>query len=138
VHFNVPQRQHGLLASVLVDTLIAEEGKCDLRQSAMAAASRRGRQLGRRVTAKAEGVGGDLIRVRAVLERLGFEPYNAESSVLRLGNCPFHPRALEAPELVCTLNHGLVGGLLIGMEADRVEAVLAPRSGECCVEVRPA
>lgn len=125
VHLDVPQRQHALLAGVLVETLAGE----GVRSAAVEAAARRGRELGRAARAEAAGVS-------AALEGLGFEPYEAESSVLRLANCPFHPLAARSPDLVCGLNQALIAGLLTGLEAHGLEAVLAPRAGECCVEVR--
>jgi predicted ArsR family transcriptional regulator len=54
-----------------------------------------------------------------------------------LRNCPFHPLAARAPELVCGINHAYIAGVLEGMKANRVRADLTPRAGECCVEVRP-
>jgi predicted ArsR family transcriptional regulator len=125
VHLDVPPRQHALLAGLLLAAL----GEGALPDSAEAA-TRRGEELGR--AARADGDAG----VEAGLERLGFEPYAAGPAVLRLGNCPFQPLAAESPELVCGLNQGLIGGLLRGLEARGVEAVLSPRPGECCVEIR--
>ena len=84
------------------------------------------------------GAPGDRARARAVLERLGFEPYDSGPSALRLGNCPFHPLNAESRELVCGLNIALIEGLLRGIGAKGAQAVLAPRSGECCVEIRTA
>jgi predicted ArsR family transcriptional regulator len=73
----------------------------------------------------------------AVLERHGFEPCRAGGAV-RLRNCPFHPMAAAAPELVCGLNQAFVSGLLEGLHAQAaVDAVLAPRAGACCVELQP-
>lgn len=126
VHLDVPQRQHALLAGILVEALSADEG---VRSAAVEAAARRGRALGRAARAEAAGVA-------AALELLGFEPYEAEPSVLRMANCPFHPLAAGSPDLVCGLNQALISGLLAGLEADDLEAALAPRAGECCVEIR--
>ena len=126
VHVDVPQRQHALLASVLVETLAAEGV---VPPAVLDTAARRGEALGR--AARAEAVG-----VPAALERLGFEPYEAEPSVVRLANCPFHPLAAGSPDLVCGLNKALITGLLAGLEADGMEAVVALRAGECCVELR--
>jgi predicted ArsR family transcriptional regulator len=128
VHLDVPQRQHALLARVLVETLAAGDG---VPPAVLDAAARRGEELGR-------AAGGEAAGVVAALERLGFEPYEAEPSVLRLANCPFHPLAAGSPDLVCGLNQALVAGLLTGLSADGMEAVLAPRAGECCVEIRPS
>jgi len=135
VHLDVPRRQHALLASVLVETLAAEEGDGRVRRTAAEAATRRGRDLGHAARAEAAGLRG-LLAVEVVLDRLGFEPYEVEPSGLRLGNCPFQPLAGDAPELVCGLSHALIAGLLSGIESDTVAAVLAPRPGECCVEIR--
>jgi predicted ArsR family transcriptional regulator len=126
VHVDVPWRQHALLAGVLVETVAAEGG---VTPAALGAAARRGEELGR-------AAGTEAVGVAAALERLGFEPYEAERSVLRLANCPFHPLAASSPDVVCGLNRALIGGLLTGLEADGMEAILALRAGECCVEIR--
>jgi predicted ArsR family transcriptional regulator len=135
VHLDVPPRQHGLLAGVLVETLAAG-GSDGARRSAVEAARRRGGALGRAARAAGTGAHDALAGVRAALENLGFEPYDAGPGVLRLGNCPFQPLAAESPGVVCALNQGLVSGLLTGLDAGGAEAVLAPRAGECCVEIR--
>ena len=133
VHLDVPRRLHGLLADVLVDALRGDDS-CGARRAAIAAANRQGRALG--LAARGEPGGrGELARAREVVEHLGFEPYQAEATVVRLGNCPFRPLALESPELVCGLNQSLLAGLLDGLQTASVEAVLAPRPGECCVEL---
>jgi predicted ArsR family transcriptional regulator len=126
VHVDVPQRQHALLAGVLVETLAADRG---MPAAVLDAAARRGEDLGR--AARAEAVG-----VAPALERLGYEPYVAGPALLRLANCPFHPLAASSPDLVCGLNEALITGLLTGLSADDMEAVLAARAGECCVEIR--
>jgi predicted ArsR family transcriptional regulator len=55
---------------------------------------------------------------------------------VRLRDCPFHPIAAKAPELVCGTNQAFLAGLLTGLQAPGVEAVLAPGEGDCCVELR--
>ena len=54
----------------------------------------------------------------------------------RLRNCPFHPLAARSPEFVCGLNHAFLAGVVDGLQASAMEAVLDPRAGECCVELR--
>ena len=68
--------------------------------------------------------------------RHGFEPTRESPTCVRLRNCPFHPLAAKAPDLVCGINHEFLGGVLAGLHATSVEAVLAPKAGECCVELR--
>ncbi|MET8469043.1 hypothetical protein ABZY90_00405 [Streptomyces sp. NPDC006422] len=36
------------------------------------------------------------------------------------------------------MNHAFLSGYVHGLEAPSVEAVLAPRPGQCCVELRHA
>ncbi|MTD55686.1 hypothetical protein [Amycolatopsis pithecellobii] len=71
-----------------------------------------------------------------MLHRHGFEPDRISPTCLRLRTCPFHPLAAKAPEMVCGVNHAFFAGLLDGLGATSVQAVLDPRAGECCVELR--
>ncbi|MGH3801585.1 MAG: transcriptional regulator, partial [Pseudonocardiaceae bacterium] len=71
----------------------------------------------------------------AALARYGFEPDRATPTLLRLRNCPFHPLAVKAPQLVCGINHAFLTGFLDTLQASTITAVLAPRAGECCVEL---
>jgi predicted ArsR family transcriptional regulator len=71
-----------------------------------------------------------------LLSERGFEPDRESATCLRLRNCPFHPLTASAPELVCGLNHAFVSGMVDGLQASTVTAVLDPRAGECCVELR--
>jgi predicted ArsR family transcriptional regulator len=71
-----------------------------------------------------------------VLAAHGFEPSRTDSTCVRLRNCPFHPLARDAPEFVCGLNHAFVRGLIDGLQATSIDAVLAPSAAECCVELR--
>ncbi|MCX4420303.1 hypothetical protein [Streptomyces mirabilis] len=70
------------------------------------------------------------------LEEFGFEPERAAPTLVRLRNCPFPPLAGKAPELVCGVNQAFLAGYLHGLGSDRTTAVLAPRPGSCCVELR--
>jgi predicted ArsR family transcriptional regulator len=73
-----------------------------------------------------------------VLERHGFEPVRAEPTRVWLRNCPFEPLAARAPDLVCGINQAFLAGFLDGLGATTTTAVLAPRPGACCVELRAA
>lgn len=77
-----------------------------------------------------------LTLLQSTLTDQGFEPSREATDCLRLRNCPFHPLAAKAPGLVCGINHAYLRGILTGLEADSVTAVLAPAAGECCVEYR--
>ncbi|MGH3964023.1 MAG: transcriptional regulator, partial [Pseudonocardiaceae bacterium] len=71
----------------------------------------------------------------AALARYGFEPDRATPTLLRLRNCPFHPLAGKAPQLVCGINHAFLTGFLDTLQASTLTAVLTPRAGGCCVEL---
>ncbi len=140
VRVSIPERRHAVLADILLATLLDPDAGDAVRGAATRAAHEHGVGLGRaaRRLADGSGQGSGLERGRAVLETLGFEPYEETPGVLRLRNCPFHPLANRSPELVCGLNHTLLAGLLAGLDADDARAVLSPRAGECCVEIRAA
>jgi predicted ArsR family transcriptional regulator len=132
VHASIPQREHGLLAGILVEAVAAGEAE----RAVLDVALRRGRERGRAERQEAPDPTGSLALAGRALARQGFEPYQAAPGVIRLRNCPFHPLSVQATELVCGLNHAYISGLLEGLETGAVRALLRPEAGECCVEVR--
>ncbi len=139
VRVSIPQREHGILADILIDAVLTETAGEDARQAALRVAADRGRRLGQTVRDQTRpgrlGAERALTRAGEILERHGFEPARDAPTLLRLRNCPFHPLAARAPDLVCAINHALLTGLLSGLDADTVRATLAPRPGACCVEL---
>ncbi|HEY3470443.1 MAG TPA: helix-turn-helix domain-containing protein [Amycolatopsis sp.] len=142
VRVSIPPRQHDVLAGILLDAVLDEGDDETAREAALRTAHRHGEVLGatERDQLRPGRLGTEraLTLASAVVERHGFEPDRETPTCLRLRNCPFHPLAAKAPELVCGLNQAFLGGLLDGLRATTVEAVLDPRAGECCVELRPA
>ncbi|MBO4270714.1 helix-turn-helix domain-containing protein [Microbispora triticiradicis] len=140
IRVTIPERRHEVLAGILMDAVLAEGEGESARQSAIRVAGRRGEELGasERARAKPGRLGAEraLTLIEGLLSRHGFEPSRESSTCVRLRNCPFHPLAARAPELVCGINHAFLDGVLTGLEAAKVQAVLVPRPGECCVELR--
>ncbi|WP_396449731.1 helix-turn-helix transcriptional regulator [Actinomadura sp.] len=140
VRVSIPQREHALLASILLDAVRGQRPGESARDAALRAAEERGRALGE---AGRPARGGRLGTERAltcaaeVLERHGFEPDREGPTRLRLRNCPFHPLAEDDPGLVCGVNHAFLAGMVDGLGASSVRAELAPHSGYCCVEFGP-
>jgi predicted ArsR family transcriptional regulator len=140
VQVTIPERRHDLLAGVLIDALLSEQSGETTKDATVRVAWERGEQWGKEQREQSRP--GRLGHERALgfaqrlLEEHGFEPSREDLTTLRLRNCPFHPLAARAPELVCGLNHAFLSGYLRGLEASTVEAVLTPRAGECCVELR--
>ncbi|MBF6301988.1 helix-turn-helix domain-containing protein [Nocardia amamiensis] len=140
VRVSIPERRYDVLAEILMGAVLGERDGETAREAAMRVAQRRGEELGdaerERVRPGRLGAERALTLVQGMLARHGFEPSRAAPTCVRMRNCPFHPLANTAPELVCGLNHAFCSGILTGLGADSVQAVLAPRVGECCVEVR--
>ena len=137
----VPERSPELLAEVLVDAVTTERTDERAGEAVLRVARERGREVGAAERARVRGgrIGAEraLATGQDLLARQGFEPYR-EGGAVRLRNCPFHPMAARAPDLVCGLNQAYLAGVVEGLGAgDRVVADLVPRAGECCVELRP-
>lgn len=138
---SIPPRQPDLLAAILLEGVLSDEQGGALA-SARRAAFRRGERVGEEVRAQTRP--GRLSAERALtlseatLAGAGFEPVRPRPGCLRLHSCPFHPLAATQPEAVCGLNHAFVTGLLSGLGANTVQAVLDPGGGECCVEITAA
>jgi len=142
ISVNIPDRSHDILATILVDAVLTENSSERARDAAIRVAQAEGEAVG--VSERARVRPGRLGSERALtlaaglLARHGFEPSRETPMCVRLRNCPFHPVASRAPDLVCAINHAYLSGMLTGLEASTVQAVLAPRPPDCCVELRPA
>lgn len=140
IRISIPERQPDVLAAVLIDAVLTERTDETARQAAMRAAHERGQRVA--ATEREQLRPGRLGAERAltlsegVLARHGYEPQRVSPVCLALRNCPFHPLATQARDLVCGLNHAFLSGFVTGLDAPTVEAVLQPRAGECCVELR--
>jgi predicted ArsR family transcriptional regulator len=91
------------------------------------------RQLGKTLGAAARRTSNG--NALAVLDSCGYEPERSNGDI-RLRNCPFEALADEARPLVCGMNLALLEGVLQGVGARGVAAVLDPAPGSCCVVVR--
>jgi predicted ArsR family transcriptional regulator len=141
IRLTIPPRCHDLLADLLIEAVRCERPDEDARTAALRVAHERGEQLGMagRDSRRPERLGTErtLTIAGRTLSEFGFEPQRATPVCLRLRNCPFHPLAAKAPELVCGMTHAFVSGYLVGLDVPAtVHAALVPRAGECCVEVR--
>ena len=140
IRISIPERQHDVLAAILIDAVLTERTDENAQQSAMRVAHERGRTVAaiERKQLRPGRLGAEraLTLSEGLLKCHGYEPDRVSPSCLSLRNCPFHPLAGQSPDLVCGLNHAFLTGFLDGLDATTVEAVLRPRAGECCVELR--
>ncbi|MEV3960670.1 transcriptional regulator [Nocardia sp. NPDC050193] len=142
VHVSIPERRHEILAEILMQAVLTEATGESAREATLRVAANRGATTGREMRERLRpgrlGAERAITLLAAALGEQGFEPARTAPACLRLRNCPFHPLAARAPDLVCSLNHAYLTGLLHGLEADAVQAHLAPAAGECCVEIHAA
>lgn len=66
-----------------------------------------------------------------VLIEHGYEP-STEDGITHLRNCPFHALAAEQTELVCGMNHALIGGIVDALPPCPSPR-LKPGEDRCCV-----
>jgi predicted ArsR family transcriptional regulator len=123
-----------VLASAVVE---ASTNGAPIGVTVMAVARRRGSMLAeaiRRVTGATGGHGDLTAAVAEVLSEHGYEPRLGDAEIV-LSNCPFHRIAADHTELVCAMNHSLLGGLADGLPEARLTARMAPTTGRCCVRL---
>ncbi|MFE3142531.1 helix-turn-helix transcriptional regulator [Streptomyces scopuliridis] len=140
IRVSIPERRPDVIAEILIDAVLAEEPGEGARAAALRTARRHGEESGAAERARTRpgrlGPERSVSAGQAVLEQYGFEPDRQAPTRLRLLNCPFHHLAARSPELVCGINHAFVRGILDGLQATGVDAILAPHPGQCCVELR--
>lgn len=138
---SIPGRRYDLLADLLLDVVVkerAEEGE-SASDTAVLTARERGLEVGRcqreRLRPGRLGSERGLMMCESMLEEHGYEPIRDAPRQIRLRNCPFHPLAGKAPDLVCGMNQAFLAGYLQGLQISGVDAVLEPSPGECCVRL---
>jgi predicted ArsR family transcriptional regulator len=138
---SIPERRHELLADLLLDAVLTGGAGESAARAAVRAAEERGRRMGEAAREELRpgrlGPERGLTACEHLLDRYGYEPVRETPTRLRLRNCPFHPLAARAPDLVCGMNRAFLGGFLDGLRVGGVRAVLAPEPGECCVRLEP-
>ncbi len=129
---SLPERRYDLAGEVLAEAIDrAKTEGIGVGQAVLEVATAEGRRL----AAASDVAGSELERAAGVLERHGYEPRVRDTSIC-LANCPFDQLARTHTELVCSLNHALIDGVLDGLGCDGLEAVLDPQPGLCCVTTR--
>jgi predicted ArsR family transcriptional regulator len=141
VTLSIPTRRYDALGEVLAQAIVANGPASTTRHTAHQLAHDRGVALGERVRAERRlgrlGPERALTVIGELLGACGYAPVRAPTQLqLLLRNCPFQQLARRAPELVCGLNQDFLAGLLAGLRASRIEALLQPDPTRCCVLVQ--
>jgi len=142
IAISIPARRHDVLADILIDAVRAGASGTDPRSAATQAARIKGAEHGasqrERLRPGRLGAERALTVAGEILDECGYEPQREAPTQLRLRNCPFHPLAARAPDVVCAVNHAYLTGLLDGLGATSAEAVHDPEPGICCVRLTGA
>jgi predicted ArsR family transcriptional regulator len=138
VSVSLPDRRYDLAAGLLA-AAVDEATRTDtpVAQALARIATDRGRELGARARAAAGKRPGRRALIDAaltVLDEQGYDPRPRRGEVV-LANCPFHALVDEQRELVCGMNHDLLGGMTEALGDDLLEARLEPSDGTCCVRL---
>ncbi len=127
----LPHRNHELLAR-----LLAESSASGARIEPDTEPAREyGRALGSRARRRVRGDPEParlLACVEAVLESLGFEPYRASTTEVRLRNCPFDPLSRLYTPLVCGLGQAMISGIAQSVGADLLRVGRDEQPDRCC------
>lgn len=131
VSLTVPPRRYSLVARILARGM--SQSPEDAASASRDAAYREGEQLGaasrphRRPTIKA---------ICETLGVVGYEPQTQpRGKQVRLRNCPFHDVVEVNRDLVCSLNHRFISGVIDGIGASGCRAEPDGQSPDCCVTV---
>lgn len=130
---SLPDRRYELLGGLLATAIDEAERTGEPPRVALA---RHAHDFGLRLGEQARAAQDGAESVIRVLEAHGFEPRATDTGIV-LGNCPFHALAQTHTEMVCGMNQCLLSGLLEGLKATELTAVLDPAPGHCCVRVEP-
>jgi predicted ArsR family transcriptional regulator len=134
VGISIPPRRYDIVGRILARAIGTGGPEGDPWETAR----QEGRRLGEGYMEGRPAPQGTLTaQVEQVLADTGYAPL-AEGTHLRLRNCPFHSVADAMPELVCSVNHGFLTGVLEGLGADARMTATPTDSrdqGCCCVEV---
>jgi predicted ArsR family transcriptional regulator len=139
ISVSLPDREYELAGQLMANAIVVAAATGDsVIDTLYRLAAIHGRSLGQ----EAAHIHGEPDSPRAALSvaaealtRHGYEPRDVDGSVV-LVNCPFHRLARTHTQLVCGMNHALIGGLTSALEPHRPTAVLEPNSDRCCVVLR--
>jgi predicted ArsR family transcriptional regulator len=138
VSVSLPARQYDLAAGLLAAAVSdATHTGTPVGKALTRVATARGRTFGQRARERA----GTRPSRRALLDAAltvlaeeGYEPHPHGTEVV-LANCPFHALVDEQRDLVCAMNHDLLGGMADAVGDGVLAARLAPSEGSCCVRL---
>ena len=135
----IPERHYDVVAEILLDAIAGAEPDEAPIEAVARVAREQGLRLGTdlRQQRRLGRVGPErgLAVLAEVLVDHGFEPTGSSDGLIER-NCPFRRLAQRHPEMVCRINRNFVDGVIVGLGATRLEALLEPAEDRCCVVIR--
>lgn len=131
---SLPGREYELAGRLMADAIAASAATGQpVIEALNNAAAEHGRSWGREAIESATHRRALDIACDALAQH-GYEP-RTEGKKVVLANCPFHSLASSHTEMVCGMNHALIGAL--ADEVDGIRCSLEPADGRCCVVLSP-
>lgn len=140
IELTVPERRYEFVGGLLLEALRETAAGEAPSEAARRVASERGRDVGQRAwqtRSNKRKRKPDPSFVVEVLAALGYEPSVTDWGGIRLGNCPFHALADQAPDITCTMNQAFLQGVLDGLKSRDAATLACSQPGDCCVTVDP-
>lgn len=135
VAVSLPDREYQLAGTLMADAIAEAAATGTPVLDALHRLARTyGAQLGQGVVGDAPPASAHaaLDLAVATLTEVGYEPRRERDRIV-MANCPFHALAQAQTELVCQMNHALIGGLADALGRHRPVAELDPAPDRCCV-----
>jgi predicted ArsR family transcriptional regulator len=128
----IPPREYDLAGHIMAEAITDHVASATpITEALTKAAAAHGQAMGAAV-GDLDAEDDAVSRCLDLLVQHGYEPRSVGRTVL-LSNCPFHSLARSHTELVCRMNHAMLGSLAGVIAPDLLEVHLDPGENRCCV-----
>jgi len=129
----LPARDYELAGAIMADAISASARTgTPILKAIYSAAAVRGRALADATADRLHGAEAALDLAVRILGEHGYEPRRTDHAVV-MANCPFHALATGRTELICGMNHSMLGGFVDAAAPGLLDARLEPAENRCCV-----
>jgi predicted ArsR family transcriptional regulator len=130
---SLPARDYELAGRIMADAIsYAARTGVPINEAVTNAAAAHGVAIATSAADHPSGADGALDLAVRILTEHGYEPRPNDHTVV-MTNCPFHALAVGHTELVCRMNHALLGGFVDSIAPDLLDARFEPGENQCCV-----
>lgn len=131
----LPEREYELAGHIMADGITtATQTGTSVRDALSRAGAAQGAAIAALAADRPSSADAALDLAVSLLSQHGYEPRRTGSTVV-MANCPFHALARSHTELVCGMNHSLIGGFVQSLAPDLLDARLDPSENRCCVTI---